>query len=157
MHKCLLGTHSNEDNWGRVSVQFDSSSKYWAQYSDHLSLFIYCNISSCHLVKHVQPYVNLWMDASGAPPTPWIFLNGPSPPPWAFHFVEIFHLPHSLYILFISSKRLEYSDKMNIFTRLWSISETSTHAQLAITLLYILLANISMCYQLEAYVKDTSW
>ena len=80
MHKCLLGTHSNEDNWGRVSVQFDSSSKYWAQYSDHLALFIYCNISSCHLVKHVQPYVNLWMDASGAPPTPWIFLNGPSPP-----------------------------------------------------------------------------
>ena len=34
-------------------------------------------------------------------------------------------------------------------------SETSEHAQLTITVLYILLANILTWYQLETYIEDT--
>ena len=48
-----------------------------------------------------------------------------------------------------------YSDHMfsrNIFTPLYLKSEISAHAQLAITFLNVLLANILTCYQLETYI-----
>ena len=42
-----------------------------------------------------------------------------------------------------------------IFTPLYLKAETSTHAQLAITLLYILFPNILTRYYLETYTEDT--
>ena len=44
----------------------------------------------------------------------------------------------------------------NISTSPCLKSEASGHAQLAITLLYILFANIPTWHQLEAYIEDTS-
>ena len=53
-----------------------------------------------------------------------------------------------------------YSDLMfsrNVFIPLCLKSEVSAHAQLAITLLYILLANMLIGYQLETYTEDALW
>ena len=43
----------------------------------------------------------------------------------------------------------------DIFTLLCLKSGKTAHAQLAITLLYILFANFMIWYQLESYIKDT--
>ena len=43
----------------------------------------------------------------------------------------------------------------NIFTSLCLNSETSAHAQLTITLLYIIFANILTKHQLKTYIEDT--
>ena len=45
----------------------------------------------------------------------------------------------------------------NIFGALRLKPETFMHAQLVITLLYILLSNILAWYQMETYIKDTPW
>ena len=70
----------------------------------------------------------------------------------------------SLHIVYINKKGWVFLTKFwcfdqmfrrNVFTLLCFKSQTSAHAQLAITLLYILLANILIWYQLEIYMKDT--
>ena len=42
----------------------------------------------------------------------------------------------------------------NIFTPIYLKAETSAHAQLAITLLYILFANYLDMYHFETYIED---
>ena len=71
---------------------------------------------------------------------------------------------NSVYVLFKSSKKVSnflsklwYSHQVsrrNIFSPLCLKSETSEHVQLAIALLYILLANIWTWYLMETSIKD---